>query len=486
VSEDDDLDQPPPKQRGGFKRFLRRFAVVVGVLLAVWVVGRWQVARVGERKLRVAVGNIEAAEPGWKFDAIEAERRLHAPSAGQNSAPLVDEIAAAIPDEWDKWRQAAEWTALPQRKGESNHLPADKHVGELRDLAAATAAARDRAHALRDFPRGHRDFELPDNPIALLLPHLDRVREVADLLNTDALLASLGRDPDRAVRAAHATLNAARSVGDEPILISQLVRMACRARAVNITLQTLAWGTPKAGLAELQAEFLREADEPLFLYGIRGERAAMHKMFLGLEAGKIDLDGILPANERPTLGKAAFRAYRPLLFSDHAEFLRLITGYVEAAKLPWEQQRDAVKAVLPDGKPDGLDRAVTRLLLPACERFVDAGLKSRAKLLTAATAVACERFRQQHGRWPESLQEIPKSILAAVPVSPFDGKPLRYRVLPDGIVVSCFCRDDKFDVQGPPEYREPGVKGFAKGARLWNPELRGLPPPPPEKENDDQ
>ena len=37
---------------------------------------------------------------------------------------------------------------------------------------------------------------------------------------------------------------------------------------------------------------------------------------------------------------------------------------------------------------------------------------------------------------------------------------------------------------GPAEFREGDARGFAEGARLWNPEFRGLPALPEPKEND--
>ena len=305
------------------------------------------------------------------------------------------------------------------------------------------------------------------------------------LLHHDAMLAALDGNPNRGIRAAHAALNVSRSIGDEPLLISQLFRMSCRNRAAHIALMTLAWGTPTADLAELQAALLEDAEEPLFLHGVRGERAALHKLFLGLESGKLDYDSIFMPCNRPPLAPTLFRAYRPLLYADHAECLRLMTGYVEAAKLPWHEQRAAARAIMPDGPSNDVRHLVTRMVLPACDKMADGGLRSRARLLTAGLAVACERFRQQTGRWPKSLEEIPKSILASVPLSPFDGQPIRYRVLPDGIAISCFCRDEKMNIDGLVEFREGDARGFAEGARLWNSELRGLPALPEKKENDD-
>src|SRR5438876_11774909 len=98
-----------------------------------------------------------------------------------------------------------------------------------------------------------------------LLPHVQKARELVVLLEYDASLAALEGDPDRGIRAARAGLVIARSIGEEPFLISQLVRIACARIAVQSAIQVLAWGQPTEGLAELQAELRNEADLPWLL-----------------------------------------------------------------------------------------------------------------------------------------------------------------------------------------------------------------------------
>ena len=42
------------------------------------------------------------------------------------------------------------------------------------------------------------------------------------------------------------------------------------------------------------------------------------------------------------------------------------------------------------------------------------------------TALACRRYRAKHGRYPETLDDLVPEFIAAVPLDPYDGKPLRY------------------------------------------------------------
>ena len=73
---------------------------------------------------------------------------------------------------------------------------------------------------------------------------------------------------------------------------------------------------------------------------------------------------------------------------------------------------------------------------PAIAKITRAHVRNQAYLGSAESALACERFRIEHKRWPETLDELVKTAdLGCVPPDPCDGQPLRYGKLPDGVVV---------------------------------------------------
>ena len=83
-------------------------------------------------------------------------------------------------------------------------------------------------------------------------------------------------------------LGVSRSIGDEPFLISHLVRVAidglavrsARRRWARVSHRTLA-------LARLQAQLLDELAQPLILHAMNGERASVHEMLRRLSAGEV-------------------------------------------------------------------------------------------------------------------------------------------------------------------------------------------------------
>jgi hypothetical protein len=51
---------------------------------------------------------------------------------------------------------------------------------------------------------------------------------------------------------------------------------------------------------------------------------------------------------------------------------------------------------------------------------------------TVIMAIALKRYQIKHGNYPADLDSLVPEFVAAVPLDPVDGKPLRYRLNPDG------------------------------------------------------
>jgi hypothetical protein len=486
---DEDFAPPPPRRR--FWR-LRKFALwVVGIVAAVILlsfVGRWQVGRLGQRQLDATNARLDADDSGWRLDDIFEARKKAEPPGEENAARAVLDLAERIPEDWGKWRNSEQAVGFPPPQT-GNYLPSQEAIDAARKHAADTLLVRTEALRLRDKKGGQFTLTVAPDPIATLLPHLDKCRSLAALLQYDAHLAVIDKNPNRGVSAARAALAVARAIGDEPLLVSQLVRIACATMAANTAMQVLAWGEPTEGLAELQAELLAEADYPHFRTGLRGERAMLDKVFRGLEDGSIPPEHWFTYAGIKNPGPehyAAFRTYRALLPGDHAKALAILTAYLDATKLPHHEQLGAIQAVpIPKGPPEEFRYIVTRLLVPACEKVDEAGLRCRANLLVAATCVACERFRLKHGRLPRELAELTPEFLPAVPLSPFDGRPISFRPHADRIVVDCHWPMNSVRADSLPEdFRVEGRPGAGIGYRVWIPARRGLPPEKREEKKD--
>lgn len=413
------------------KRWLRRTAGAVLLVLTirtVWLIGEREVARsAGEREYAASVAAAEAADPDWGWDALAAKRAR--PPEDRNSIDVVTRARAALPGDW------AEPGGLPaDPPGPANaRLPADV-AAAARARLAATAGGVALARSLKDYPQGYYPLALDANPWQTPLPHLDAVRRVAPFLRWDGAEAADAGDTARAWDAADALLNLSRSPGDEPFLISQLVRVSVRVSAVQHLERLLAQGEPDpARLEAAQAAWAAEADEPLLLYGLRGERAVNDATFEHLLDGSIRQAELARGGDMSAgwFGSYGWWLYKGKLWRDRAALHDYMTQAVVAARLPAHEQRAALARLTPPPE----ERKVAALLTPAVEKTATACWRSTAHCRCAAVALACERHRRAHGRWPDRLEELTPALLPAVPLDPLDGQPLRYRRLPDGAVV---------------------------------------------------
>lgn len=470
-------------------RWLKKTLLGAGGLLVlvalVVLIGRASFQRIGNRQLAEVTQKLDAEEPGWRFDDLMAARQKAAPPPEVNPADVVVAIRGKLPDGKPPpvW-----WETGPHV---TNEHPGFWSLVSLLQQTGPTAEAR--AHARDTLLRpgviaagnGFTPLTATDNPLLILLPHAQNTREVFSLLQADAALACLSGDPDRAVRANRAGLVAVKAIGDEPFLISQLVRLAGANIACRSAVQTLAWTEPKSGLAELQAGLRAEADHPGLLVGLKGERAAFDKLMDGLTTGKLNTDELVKAGvNKPAWAGPALLLYRGFLPGDRAMGLRILNEHIAAAQLPHHEQIEAVKRIpVPPGPQDGDIRyVVSRLMLPGVSRMAEAHIRTRADLLTASAAVACERFRQKTGRWPKTLDELPKEILPDLPPDPYTGKPFLYEVVADGVMIySGGPVDDAVTQERRVQENDP-MAGKGRGWKLWNPSLRGKTAPAPARE----
>jgi hypothetical protein len=111
-------------------------------------------------------------------------------------------------------------------------------------------------------------------------------------------------------------------------------------------------------------------------------------------------------------------------------------------------------------------------------------IQARTYAAVARTAVAVEKWRLEHGRWPDSLQQTVGDTLDAVPQDPYGDGTLVYRKTDTGCIVYSIGPDDKdqgglSEAEAMPKLRA-AYDAWSKGDFLWAiPDVHGIPPPPP-------
>lgn len=420
-------ERKKPAASGRWRTWLVRIGVVA-ILAAAGLAASGVYTRYRNTALlKAAVAELDASDPNWRIEAIEAGRPP-VPDA-ENSGPRVLAAAAWLPPSWPPISHRILFRLAP-----GNPVPPDQ-LAALRNELAECQTALTEALMIANFPRGRYPITYPKTLVSLAeIPQHPEARRICTLLNFDALLCSVDGDPAGAIRACRACLNTARSVGDEPLMVPQLVRTIGVLLTCLGTEQTLTRTEPAPeDLAALQAALADEDTFPRLSVALRGERACMHRMFENL-----DHDPELAAANAPAETDAFCEfVWGPPRQSEHPHMLELYGQRLAAAERlpPHERAEDdrAVEYRLAALSPSEL--TFTRRAFLSLDSADGAFIMAQARVRCLIACLAADRYRSAHGEWPKSLDDLVPSLLGRVPTDPYDGQPLRYARLDDGMHV---------------------------------------------------
>jgi hypothetical protein len=412
----------------------------------------------GARALDEAIAEADRLDPSWRLEDIEAHRAV-VPDK-DNSALRIIAIRKLMPP------KIGEDDSLFKIPAPQVRLSKPLTIALQGELVKANAALVE-ARKLKDFPQGRYPITYSADFLSTLLTAQQESRRVFSLLAFDCqTLAEQGK-MDEALASCRALVNAARSLGDEPMMISQLIRNAGRAVAIANIERTLAQGQPsQLALTELQKLLEDEEAAPLFLIAMRGERAGCDHLMQGLRAGTVSV---------PLPGVEQLAQHIPGQVSrQRAQLLRVMTQMVEAAKLPEREQRPRLEQL----QDDKTRPFIVRLLVPAVSKVAGACQRTRAHLRCVIAGVAAERFRLKHGNWPDGIERLVAAGFLEKPLAdPYDGQPLRWRRLQDGLVIYSIGPDGQ-DNQGNINREDITAVGADLGFQLWEVSRRRQPPLP--------
>ncbi len=479
------------------KRRRRRWPWFVGVpvlliLTAAFILGTY-VGRVVDRRLAAAIAAADRDDPYWRLGDTLA-RREEVP-ADQNSAPVMDEVMAIVPETWSRSRSTISGVSSPDSDGvivafnELADIPTNVRLsnqsaetlrGELKKYERALVPAR----TLATYSRGRHELTIGPAVIDTLLPHVYRARTIARLLVADSEIRARDGDIDGALDSCRAIFATARSIGDEPFLISHLVRAAVGEVALHSTARVLGQGEASdRALARVQELMLDEMAQPLLMTGVKGERATLAEIIRRLGAGEVSVaalsDGGGSSRDAPP---GAVAPWGKLWFDQQlAVALERMTQAVAIARRPvaeqpalwreWQADAERVKK-----KPFAVYTELLPMLLSPAVATASSGLfRYQTDLAGNAVLVAAERHRRKTGKWPTAVAAIDPTILPSAPVDPFSGESFRmehrdgqlfvYSIGPNG--------QDEHGAYEPKRWMEGGPDDA--GGRGWDVSLRGQP-----------
>jgi hypothetical protein len=415
--------------------------------------------------LQEALAETNRREPYWRLTDIEARRTR--PDNESNAALRALAVEKLLPPDCQAVVRIRQLLAEQPPQVLFPRSQAEALRAELTKAAAALAQAR----KLQDLSHGRFPGDYAADFVSTR-PACEPARIVAHLLACEVVLLAQEDQPDRALGSVRAILGCARAVGDEPLTASQRIRMECRALAAEALQRALAQGVPCPGsLRALQQQLEAEDTESLLSVALCGERGGYDRLMTKLQSGEIPRQQVTRGG-RPLLDQLN-GAEASGLGDQRGALLRFMNQVVQAAALPPPERVRALREL--DAAADKLPPVARRILEPFAPTAA-AEQHALARLRCAVVAVAAERYRLRNGEWPAGPAVLQRrGYLTAMPEDPYDGAPVRWRRLDDGLVIYTLGPDGK-DNAGSLRSADSQAKGTDVGFRLWDSPRRRQPP----------
>jgi hypothetical protein len=450
--------------------------LAVSILPALILVGVYQLrAERNAVELRRYIEHLDATESHWQVQLDQA-MSASAERDDQGVRALLKRIGKLIPKKQAEAEQ--EFEALVRKEVPDRELlpAATLKALQTSELASQNAVLESR----KLWPLGYHEVPGPWNlktgELYSLGSSLDR------LLLVEALIDIQEGHADQALKSAGSMIIMGAALGETADIFGPfrwLQRHWSTGTALRVIQRTLAQLEPsEAVLAKLQ-DILEKEDQSHVEKLLRAERAHYYgrlidrnredsvdewQMFYDRPRG--DKDNGVPSI--PSIEELYFLSSTHSLEEQRGEVLRFLTECIKGA---------ATAAVPPNSWSRSRADLVTFQLRQV---YMGAYLiaYTRAQLRAAIVAVALERYRRQRGGWPSSLAELTPKYLKAVPLGVFDGKPLIYKRLKDGVIVYTVGAD-LIDRGGNLARQRTWMGGFDFGMRLYDTASRQPEPAAP-------
>lgn len=289
------------------------------------------------------------------------------------------------------------------------------------------------------------------------LPHLGVLRDWVQILGLESIISVVSGEYGRMLRAFEASASIYKSLENEPVYVSQLVRI----RLFRIMYENLEW---ILNHQELPYDVLCSLDEIVDSFSVPIEKrsifnSALHTDLLGVlsfsssSRGKMFIFGYegLQSSGRYSWQVQVINSWLPVfnvvypseieqmvgvnLYSilgsvarDFAQSERVdvptlvyLNRYVDSRVLA--KSSDSIHAAT----PPSWFYPIVRVTFPGLLQTIDTELRHYVLINLTKTAIAIEKFRVENSRLPETLEELVPNYFSRVPSDPWrNGEPVKY------------------------------------------------------------
>ena len=330
---------------------------------------------------------------------------------------LMAEVQKAHGD-WDMYHALVDGPESFEKRGSTAPLPTEAEIDAMvREKIAAMAEGYAAAAEARELADGSMldSYELEGD----LMPQLAEVRQLARNLAVRAIVEAQDGNPDAACAWLESGLHLVRTMNEAPLLLTAMVRIAV-------------------------ADMMLETAEKVF-NAIDGPLPLSARFF------ELLADIAAPAVAEHTLiSEAAFFLDQgmplpgPLESMIHTKLLDTYTTMIDLVQTERTPQRaEQLRTLAANGQagPGFGPGLLAHMLGSALAANVQGHDRMAVHADLLRVAVALREYKVAQGAYPESLEAIAATYPGPLPVDPFSGAPLHYRVEGEGFVLYSVDRD---------------------------------------------
>lgn len=434
---------------------------VPGLLLLLVLVGSFVFWRVNNvRKIRKEEAAIQQRGEPLTLEDL-ARNHGEIPEAENAAVLMLDLWESEAPEFWRAFRNGAR--KLPERPAtkydpavpivgpQAKRVPRDQPLSAeaksaAESLMAEKATHREAVRAALLRPKSRFPLRWGDG-YSTLLPHLAVIKGEAQLLQLESVLATDQGEVSKALKALENLSRLTGLLADEPILISQLVRIS----SGHMLLDGLERLMNQASLSASQLRQVEAMLQPLDLQKalsktLQTERVLGQSVFNlpAEELATLGDDDQQQSEDSATSAEGIRMGIRFMRYSGIADVDRRFMLETLGQAIEWSEEGTPESLRRTEELIEGVPREAkrfppkifSRMLLPSLSKAATRFAQFEARRRAALTALAIEGYRLEHGgQLPESLADLPSAPAAELRLDPFDGKPLRFGKRPKGFVV---------------------------------------------------
>jgi hypothetical protein len=251
------------------------------------------------------------------------------------------------------------------------------------------------------------------------------------LLRADALVRGHEGNYGEAVEDIVSGFKLSAVVKDEPILISQLVRIAMGGICWDAAQSALPPEGIPAELARRLVEYAGRCDyRESFANSFSGEGLMGLEQFDQVREGRSAEQSTGTTSTMDNLFLSVYGSVfaRPWLNMDEETYAETIGRMGEISRLPYYEALPQMKEIDTQIEELPRTRVLSQILLPALTRAIEAQARVEAEIDLMQIGISVEQYHASTGNYPATLDALSPSLGGSVPVDPFTGEAYHYQL----------------------------------------------------------